>query len=299
MYPSISKNKVSLLTLTSWALSMTGNLLAQDATFNSVTLPNAGPTQRLLISNTETAGTYPIRIFPQEAASTKFNFCVNAGVNPGDSRLNQVFRFGWNLGQGGQRIDSYDGAMGMEFENHYAPSGSERYFEQHLVYVNPANRIYRPLSWIFNKTTDNIGGMMVFDTFSFIKPSNNAQWLRFSPYQLELYGGTVVLFGQNNTPAFKQANAAGNSYVPLFQLNNLDQVTLGPWGNASTFAGNVGIKTTNITSTLTVNGSISSNTTRLNPQASAPAGTKGDLYTNSNGTLWFHNGTAWKQVVLQ
>lgn len=297
MIPSLPK--YTLATLTALAFSATSILFAQDVTYNSVTLPNAGPTQRLLISNTETAGTYPIRIFPAEAASTKFNFCVGAGVNPGDTRMDQVFRLGWNLGLGGQRVDTYDGALGLEFENHYAPSGTERYFEHHFVYVNSANRVYRPMSWFINKNTDNIDMFMTLDSFGLNRRSDNAQWLKFSPYQVQLFGGTTVLFDQNNTDAFKQANAAHTSYIPLFRLNNLDQVNIGPWGNAAYFSGNVGVKTTNITSTLTVNGSISSNTTHLNPLASAPAGTKGDLYTNSNGTLWFHNGTAWKQVLLQ
>jgi len=38
---------------------------------------------------------------------------------------------------------------------------------------------------------------------------------------------------------------------------------------------------------------------RLEPQATAPAsGSLGDLYVNTNGKLFFHNGTTWKEVSL-
>ncbi len=38
---------------------------------------------------------------------------------------------------------------------------------------------------------------------------------------------------------------------------------------------------------------------RLEPQASAPTnGALGDLYVNTDGKLYFHNGTAWKEVQL-
>ncbi len=38
---------------------------------------------------------------------------------------------------------------------------------------------------------------------------------------------------------------------------------------------------------------------RLEPQAAAPAGgALGDLYVNTDGKLYFHNGTAWKEVQL-
>lgn len=38
---------------------------------------------------------------------------------------------------------------------------------------------------------------------------------------------------------------------------------------------------------------------RLEPQATAPAtGSLGDLYVNTNGKLFFHNGTTWREVSL-
>ena len=37
---------------------------------------------------------------------------------------------------------------------------------------------------------------------------------------------------------------------------------------------------------------------RLEPQATAPAGGKGDLYAGTDNKLYFHNGTEWKEVQL-
>lgn len=292
MITSQSSNTLALAAFT--CLGFAGNLFAQDVTYNSVTLPNAGPLQRLHISNTETAGTFPIRISPAEPVAKKFNFCIFGNSNaPYDTRLNQVFRFGWNLGPGGQRVDTNDGALGMEFESHYAPNATDRYFEQHTCYVNALNRVYRPLSWTITKSNDYIFGFITADKFSWHKPSNMAQWMIFEPYQISLKAGTVVLADTNNTPLFKQMNAAGNSYIPLFQLNNLDQVVIGPWGNNANFGGKVGVGITPAQK-LHVNG-----VARLEPLASAPTGGKGDLYAKTDGTLWFHNGSLWKQVTLQ
>ena len=37
----------------------------------------------------------------------------------------------------------------------------------------------------------------------------------------------------------------------------------------------------------------------INPRATAPAGgVKGDLYMDTDGFLYIHNGTAWKQIVV-
>jgi hypothetical protein len=38
---------------------------------------------------------------------------------------------------------------------------------------------------------------------------------------------------------------------------------------------------------------------RLEPQSSAPTGGKGDLYASTGGKLYFHNGSAWKEVSFE
>ncbi len=57
--------------------------------------------------------------------------------------------------------------------------------------------------------------------------------------------------------------------------------------------GNLGIGTSNPQQKVHINGVM-----RLEPQAAAPVGDKGDLYVGTDGKLYFHNGTAWKEVQL-
>ena len=60
------------------------------------------------------------------------------------------------------------------------------------------------------------------------------------------------------------------------------------------YSGNVGIGVSSPQRTLHVK-----DVMRLEPQSSAPSGGLGDLYVNTNGKLYFHNGSAWKEVALQ
>ncbi len=62
---------------------------------------------------------------------------------------------------------------------------------------------------------------------------------------------------------------------------------------ASYFNGNVGVGVTAPLQKIHIGGAM-----RLEPQAAAPAGALGDLYVNTDGKLYFHNGTAWKEVQL-
>lgn len=61
----------------------------------------------------------------------------------------------------------------------------------------------------------------------------------------------------------------------------------------SYFNGNIGVGEPNPQQKLHVSGVM-----RLEPQATPPTGALGDLYVNSNGKLFFHNGTEWKEVSL-
>lgn len=59
------------------------------------------------------------------------------------------------------------------------------------------------------------------------------------------------------------------------------------------YSGNVGIGVTSPQRTLHVK-----DVMRLEPQSSPPSGGKGDLYAGTDGKLYFHNGTAWKEVAF-
>jgi len=61
----------------------------------------------------------------------------------------------------------------------------------------------------------------------------------------------------------------------------------------SHFNGNIGVGVENPLQKVHISGAM-----RLEPLAVAPAGALGDLYVNTDGKLYFHNGTIWKEVQL-
>ena len=63
--------------------------------------------------------------------------------------------------------------------------------------------------------------------------------------------------------------------------------------NDSYIEGNVGIGTSDPQQKVHINGVM-----RLEPQGTAPSGSLGDFYVNTDGTLYFHDGTDWKAVQL-
>lgn len=78
------------------------------------------------------------------------------------------------------------------------------------------------------------------------------------------------------------SNVTGNSYA-LYSENTSD----------SYIEGNLGVGTASPAQKVHINGVM-----RLEPQSSAPAGALGDIYVNTNGNIYFHNGTDWQQIQL-
>ena len=264
-----------------------------DVDLRSLSLPTIGRagSTRLSILNTNSDGEYPIQIVPDELAAKEFNVAIAGFQNPADpNRLNQVLRFGWNLGLGGQRNDYTDAALGLEFESHYVPSQGMEFFEHHFAYVNKSNVVYRPLSWMINKNTDDIEGAINSSKFHWLSgPNGNyVQWMIFKPYEIILAGPTTITHGLNNHTLIKQLNSAGDSFIPLLYLNNADQVSVAPRGNVTVFGGNVGIGSTNPTSTLYVNGSFTATGSKSALVETASYG-KRKLYAVESPENWFED----------
>jgi hypothetical protein len=76
------------------------------------------------------------------------------------------------------------------------------------------------------------------------------------------------------------SNVAGNAFA--LYSDNL---------NNSYMEGNLGVGTSDPQQKVHISGVM-----RLEPQAAAPTGGLGDFYVNTDGTLYFHNGTDWKAV---
>ena len=94
--------------------------------------------------------------------------------------------------------------------------------------------------------------------------------------------GTITnSYGLYITDSFNQGTAIN---FAVYSASNAD----------SYLEGNLGIGTDSPQQKVHISGAM-----RLEPQAAAPAGgALGDLYVNTDGKLYFHNGTAWKEVQL-
>lgn len=111
----------------------------------------------------------------------------------------------------------------------------------------------------------------------------------------EITGDGYGLFigGQPNT-----GTVAGNSYA-LYLSTPFSNVAGNAFAlysdnvNNSYIAGNVGFGNLDPQQKVHINGVM-----RLEPQDTEPTGDLGDFYVNSDGTLYFHNGTEWRAVQL-
>ncbi len=97
---------------------------------------------------------------------------------------------------------------------------------------------------------------------------------------------------------FSTAGAITNSYglyiSDAFNKGIADNFAIYSASNADSYVeGNIGVGTNNPQQKVHISGAM-----RLQPQASAPAGDLGDLYVNTDGKLYFHDGTSWREVQL-
>ena len=94
--------------------------------------------------------------------------------------------------------------------------------------------------------------------------------------------GIAVVYGGPGKMVFCVRKTSGGGTLGG---NSLDALTI------QEQSGNVGIGITSPAVTLHVKDVL-----RLEPQSSAPSGSKGDLYAGTDGYLYFHNGTSWKRI---
>lgn len=112
--------------------------------------------------------------------------------------------------------------------------------------------------------------------------------------------GTIGNFVMGNFINYSGTGSVANSYA-LFISNEFNKGTNENYSifsasdAASYFNGNVGVGELNPQQKLHVSGVM-----RLEPQDSTtpPAGALGDLYASTDGKLFFHDGTGWKEVQL-
>ncbi|QCX40638.1 hypothetical protein FF125_20155 [Aureibaculum algae] len=103
------------------------------------------------------------------------------------------------------------------------------------------------------------------------------------------YGEYIDYFGTGTV-----TNSYGLFISNTFNKGTGDNFAIYSASDADSYLeGNLGIGTESPQQKLHISGAM-----RLEPQATAPSGALGDLYVNTDGKLYFHNGTEWKEVSL-
>jgi hypothetical protein len=104
------------------------------------------------------------------------------------------------------------------------------------------------------------------------------------------YGSYIDFSGNTGTVT----NSYGLYITSNFNQGTTDNFAIYSASDADSYVnGNLGIGTETPQQKVHISGAM-----RLEPQATAPTGSLGDLYVGTDGNLYFHDGTSWKQVQL-
>ena len=190
------------------------------------------------VANTFTAPQTIAKVLIQEDASTATpayndywrtwvsSFDINA---PHSTNLNTVLRWGFNVGSGGERINSSDGGLHDAIEaNFYLPNGTavlERHWEAQTI----QGKITRYVSALIPKNNADRGQSQVGFTADSILisdwDSQQKAKLDFSNSSLSQWSYNVpiaTLYPRNNGALYAQKNQADNSFVQGPLLNSND-----------------------------------------------------------------------------
>lgn len=116
-----------------------------------------------------------------------------------------------------------------------------------------------------------------FDRGLIFRGTGNRWSARFTANnQMDLDGEIVGIYKIENSAGATRIADPAQGVIAVFRNN-----------------GRVGIGTSNPQATLHVNAVL-----KLEPQGTPPQGNQGDLYAGTNGKLYFHNGSGWKEIQL-
>lgn len=152
-----------------------------------------------------------------------FNWSLVGADNAGSSRDNHVMYWGYNISDGG-KIISTEPAIGTGLESFWSPSVGNEYFEYHLItYINVAGDVFRPLSFIVNRNTDNVQGNVSADVLGYNSSDGGTQYMIMQGIDIAFPLG-VTMHGVLNDQVWMQqflANGTTPSPLPYWSGNNL------------------------------------------------------------------------------
>jgi len=167
--------------------------------------------------------------------------------------------------------------------------------------------------WAYTQNSGNVGtGAGVLGTYYNQKGTSN--YVKGGYLGFENYVGAQINYGTLANFYAVNNGTVTNLYGNYFQYSGTGTVTNSyavyiedsfNKGTALNYAfysapdinsyleGNLGVGTSDPQQKVHINGVM-----RLEPQATQPTGALGDLYVGTDGKLYFHNGTGWKEVQL-
>lgn len=226
--------------------SLTGG--ASGLTFNAggtnqdLTFRPSGSGWLRIIPATEGSRTW-LTFEPATNEGGRFRFTYARAWNPGSSRDNRVFTWGYNQGNdGGTAFVPGETALSWRLESFYSPSPGTEVYEMHLQYVNALNTVFRPISVQIDRRADIIDTDLRVNRFALIDMAGN-QRLKYESGILQLSGTHFV--NLNNITALQQKSADGASAVGLLKLNDQNRLILGPSiGTATEVTGSLSLPNT-------------------------------------------------------
>lgn len=173
----------------------------------------------------------PAAIDP-DAAHFYLNCTDFPGINlPQSARANVVWTLGYNVGDGGDRVDASEPTLALHFESFYCPNPTgpgPEWLEFHVQSVDTNGVVHRPIGMALPRDGAKANSDIAFNANSIsLNEYDFTQRVKFDFNSNAAYLTNLTVFGEtNNIPVFRQKNAAGTGYLKLPYIKSNDKLEI-------------------------------------------------------------------------
>ena len=231
---------------------ITGRPLTDDAVIAIMRNYNGDAILRFP-TNGDTSGNTVLEVPPKDAYGSWWLSHYQGTNGFGETRSNNIFTQGYNLGLNAQVIQSGIGAAGSVIESFWAADETIRRIEYHPVTFRKINDLeVRSFSWEFDLTgpdVDTAAGSMGFRKFDFQNTALNNQYLSIVP-SASANGGAEFRYSYatqlnhytNNVLWLQQNNAAATAMISMMYVDSDDEVRIAAGGQQVKSLGDITIQ---------------------------------------------------------